>query len=221
MVRKRIDEIENKNLGRTPSLLGVQKAIFDAMMADVRVGVPAKVLRYDHKKQQADVQPYFKKKYRDGAIYDAPQIFNVPVWHPSTRTTFVHVPLKKGDNVTLIFMDRSMDKWLANGGKVDPEDTRMHHMSDAVAFPGLYPFGEAHDIANPDDIIIKNGPVEMRIKPNNHFEVINSKEEFVKVLNDMLLIIREAVVYTSDGPQKLRHHLLAVVQKRLQTFLQP
>jgi len=219
-----IEEIETTSEEEiTPSLENVIRDAFKALLSDTHVCMPAIVLKYDHKKQLADVQPVFKKKYRDGTIVDRPKIFNVPVVHPRAGNAIVHMPIKAGDSVMLVFSDRSMDRWQSNGGYIEPKEKRQHHISDAIAYPGLYPNPEAIDIANNDDITIINGndtsgKVEVRIKDNGHFQIKNQTQEFVKVIDDLITIIRQARVYTSSGAQPLRHTNFAKIQQRLRTF---
>jgi hypothetical protein len=78
------------------------------------------------------------------------------------------------------------------------------------------------DVANPDDLILmnKNGDakLEVRLKQNNHLEIINNGNELVSVLNEMLQVLRQAVVYTSTGPQRLRHSRFAEIAQRLASF---
>ena len=70
------------------------------------------------------------------------------------------------------------------------------------------------------DVILKNKSLEMRIKKNGHIQILNKNDELIKVLSDMLTVIRQAVVYTCNGPQHLRHHLFRHVHARLRTFLE-
>ncbi|NIQ92443.1 MAG: hypothetical protein GWN93_27060 [Deltaproteobacteria bacterium] len=206
----------------TPTLSEVIAESEEALRADIKVALPAKIISYDKDKQLAVVQPLVKKKYNDGSVVSMPQIFNVPVAHPRAGSAYIHMPIKKDHNVLLVFADRSLDKWLSTGGDVDPDDVRTHHVSDAIAYPGLYPFSEAEDIDNGDDIIVKNkngdSQLEMRIKPNNHLQFINKDNELVNVLNEMLRVIRESVVYTSTGAQPLRHAEFSKIASKLKSF---
>ncbi len=197
------------------------KAGIQAAMSEARFCLPGRVKSYDKKTQKCSVQPDFKRDYA-GKVVAMPMIYNVPVAWPRSGDAWIHFPLKKDDRVTLIFCDRSIEKWLANGEINNPDDKRMHHLSDAFAFPGGYPFNDPASVNNGDDIIIMNGKSnEWRIKKNGHFQILNSKNEFVKVIYDMLTTIRAAVVYAGDaGAQPLRHYKFSEIQNRLKTFLE-
>ncbi len=204
----------------TPSFENVFQESQRAAQQDLRVAMPGQIIDYDFKKQSATVQPLFPRKYKDGTLKELPQIYNVPVACPRAGNAFVHMPLKKGDSVLLVFADRSMDKWLSSGGSVDPADTRLHHISDAIAYPGLYPFNKGAAVTNGDDIIIRNGNTIMHVKANNHLQVINGTTELVDTLCDLIRAIREAVTYTCGGPEHLYHPKWAEIEQRLRSFLE-
>lgn len=206
--------------GREYSLLEAIKSCVDASMAEMRVCLPATVIEYDHTTQKCSAQPDFKRNY-GGSIVEMPIIYNIPVQWPRAGAAFVHLPLKKGHKVTLSFSDRSLEKWLSNGQKNDPEDPRNHHLSDALAYPGGYPFSDAANVTNGDDIIIKHGETtEWRIKENGHFQIFNSQHEFMKKLSDIMQDLSEAVIYTCNGPQRLFHFSLRRDMQMLKTFLE-
>ncbi len=219
------EEEEKPQRAATPTLTEVFRKAMDSLSMELRVGMPAKVIKYDHKKQMVDVQPDFKRKYKDGKTQDAPIIYNVPVAFFRAGNAFISMPLEKGHSVWLMFSDRSLEKWLSSGESGDPEDTRTHHITDAVAYPGVYSFATPASIHNEKDIIIKNDDgdgniLEFRIKKNGHLQVLNKTDELIKVLSDLVQTIRSAVVYTSTGVQKLKHKDFQKNHNRLKTFLE-
>lgn len=206
--------------GVTPSGEAVFSEAQKAGQQDLRVAMPGQVIDYDYTKQSATIQPLFQRKYKDGSLKEMPQIYNVPVACPRAGAAFVHMPVKKGDYVLLVFADRSMDKWLSNGGNVDPADTRLHHIADAIAYPGLYPFSDPAAVTNADDIVIRNGNTIMHVKANNHLQVINGTTELVRTLCDLVRTIRESVTYTCGGPEHLYHVDWPEIENRLKSFLE-
>ena len=216
-----LQEEDNDQDQATPTHAQVLKAMRESVFAGLCVSMPAEVVGIKNykKKQMIDVQPFFKKKYPDGEIKDPPVIYNVPVANPRAGNAWIAMPLKVGHSVTLFFSDRSLEKWLSSGKRQYPGDTRKHHISDAIAYPGVYSFSSSVTLPNVDDIIIHNDKTQVNVKPNGHIEISNPTDELVKVLNDMLTILREAVVMTgSNGPQKLRHWKFSALKKRLASF---
>lgn len=203
-----IDELADPQNEVTPT---PEEAISEAMRQaamETRVSLPATVIRYDFEKQLADVQPDFKRKYQDGEVVDAPIIYNVPVKHQRAGDAIMHVPVKAGHKVWLNFADRSLEKWLSTGSASDPEDTRAHHLSDAVAYPGGYPFSDPSHVNNGDDIIIRNAVLEFRIKPNGRLQILNGSNELIRIMEDWI---------TADIVGD--HGALFGIRNRLRTFL--
>jgi hypothetical protein len=204
-----IEEEENLQEEVDPTPVEVIKQAFRAMASDMRVSCPGEVVRYDHKKQLIDVRPVFKRRYKDGKVEEPPIIYNVPVMFPRAGESFVALPMAKGHSVTLVFSDRSLEKWLSSGKVHDPEDTRMHHMSDAMAIPGGYSFNNAVKLHNNKDIIIRNKNLEARIKPNGKIQVLNGKHELIKVMDEWI-----------SAELAGSHNWLIRVRRKLRTFLE-
>jgi hypothetical protein len=133
------------------SLAQIINRAVDVRLADLHTAMPARVLRYDAELQQVDVQPLIKVVYEneDGEqVSEAlPVIVNVPVMFPSAGGFHITFPVKAGDEdgdtVCVLCSEASLDKWLTQGGLVDPIDPRRHHLSDAVAVLGLRDFAHA------------------------------------------------------------------------------
>jgi len=128
---------------RTPTLAALLNRFKAQAFADLRVSMPARVEKYEDATQLADVQPLLKDSYvdEDGErqIARLPVVTNVPVVFPGGGGMRITFPVRAGDTVLLVFSDCSIDSWLAQGGEASPEDERRHHLSDAVAIPGLQP----------------------------------------------------------------------------------
>jgi hypothetical protein len=119
---------------------------------DLFTGMPGNIVKYDETTQIATVQPSFKSTYIDPLeVVSLPPISNVPVVFPRIGKKGVCFPVEVGDPVLLIFMQRSLDDWIDEGGEVEIKDTRLHNINDPIALPGLYPISGAMDPAPPKD----------------------------------------------------------------------
>lgn len=125
----------------TPRLEHVLSDAFTAFMRDVHVGMPGRVESYDAATQTADVQPLVDRPDTDEAGDPTTEtlevITRVPVVFAGGGGYSETFPLAAGDTVWLAFASCSLDRWSARGDKVDPEDERRFHLSDAVAYAGL------------------------------------------------------------------------------------
>lgn len=135
-----------------PSLAKLMKDAIEQRLCDVHVSMPARIISFDGKK--ASVQPLLQKKYLDGELLTLPPIQNVPVIWPQTKEATIILPLDVDSEGTLLFAERSLEKWLVAGGLVNPDDPRKFHLSDAQFIPGIKPFNAASDY-DPGRIVIK------------------------------------------------------------------
>lgn len=120
------------------------------ILEQVRTALPGVIEAYDWKTRKATVKPTVKEVYADGKALSLPLIPNVPVVWPHGENCSLEMPLKRGSGVLLLFAARSLDDWLEGQGEErEPDDPRMHHLSDAIAVPGLYPWG-VKSIAGPE-----------------------------------------------------------------------
>jgi hypothetical protein len=134
----------------TPTFTDALVDLIDNRTSSIRVALPARVESYDATKQAVDVQPLVYDGYYDATntrqTERLPVVTDVPVVFPGAGGFRVTFPVAKGDTVLLVFTSSSIDKWLVLGGEVDPQDDRRHHLSDAIAIPGLRDF--AHPLGN-------------------------------------------------------------------------
>lgn len=121
-----------------PTIL--QNAI-DASLNEVGVAMPGTVVSYSNGK--ASVKPGLHKLIPAlddddvDLVEEQPTIQNVSVIWPRGRNFSIQGTLVAGDPVLLVCLDRDPSGWLQTGQPAEPDDTRVHHWSNAVAIPGL------------------------------------------------------------------------------------
>lgn len=169
-----------KEQSRSPTLAELIRLAIASAQARIHVSLPGAVEAYDAARQVADVKPLLRRNLvaSDGTELDAeslPILMDVPVVFPRGGGGFQSWPLAKGDLVHLVFVERSMDQWLAgDGAESTPPDFRMHSLSDAVAYPGLYPAKRALSSADAYNLVwgfdsglqlhfTPGGPLELRL----------------------------------------------------------
>jgi hypothetical protein len=134
---------------RSPDLTEVMRVVMDEAQDEMFVSLPGVVVKYNPAQQKADVKPLLQKNFLndDGTegLDDLPVLPEVPIQFPRGGGYYLSFPLVPGDNVLLVFVDKSIDAYMAGDGKkpVDPVDLRNHDISDAVAFPCMFPFSRA------------------------------------------------------------------------------
>lgn len=207
------DDQSNPQQEVDPTQTAIIKQFFKSYSQQLRVCLPATIVTYDYKLQQASVQPTFQSQYSDGSVANLPIIYNVPVQFPSSNGAYMHFPLAAGDNVVLHFSDKALDTWLQSGALQPPSDSRTHHIADAIAVPGCKPFNAPSPVANGEDLIVSINNLQFRMKPNGHIQLftgINTPgtfEYFSLVSTFMRDVITDNMSGAASAWRKLRHFI--------------
>lgn len=137
---------------RSPTLPEVLRIFGESLKRSIFTMLPGKVESYDASRKSVDVKPMVQNEFineRGETISESlPVISDVPIIYPEGQLadgtkTILNFPVAKGSYVMLLFSQRSLDKYIAgNGEEVSPTDLKTHHISDAVAIPGLAPYAE-------------------------------------------------------------------------------
>lgn len=131
------------NPRRSPNLGTVLDNAILSRLLDVHTAIPAKVETYNPATQTVNVKPTIKPyALRQGkpVAEEIAVINNVPLVFPGAGGFRLTFPVQPGDVVLLVFSEASLDIWQSSSGAqdVDPKDHRRHHLSDAIAIPGLH-----------------------------------------------------------------------------------
>ncbi len=155
----------------TPTLTELIQSFLEYRLSDVHTALPARIIKYEADQQKASVQPLIKKQYQDGTVESNPIITGVPVIFPSGGGALLSFPIQPGDLVLLVFSERSLDNWVASTGQeVEPNDSRKHDFSDAIAIPGLFTFAKTLN-ADPDAVVLKFNSGSIKIKTDGSVEI--------------------------------------------------
>ncbi len=135
-------------------------------------------------KQMVDIQLVVNRVLRSGASESLPPIGGVPVIFPGSLTSQLSFPINVGDTVLAVFCQSDIENFkLGNGRPLNAKTERRHHINDAVAIPGLFPFTKARN--NPalrnlghntkDTVLVHNigtsEECEVRLKENGDVKI--------------------------------------------------
>lgn len=165
------------------------KAFFEYQMRNVYTAIPAQVVQVrDAGQQKVDVKPLVNMVFPDWEDdQEWPTILSVPLMYPASSTSAFTFPVKAGDTVLLVFNQSCIDVFKSGDGTAaPPSDYRVFNMRDAVAIPGLFPFGTAinqpskHTLTHSTDdaVLVHNlgtsSECEVRLKSDGKVEINGS-----------------------------------------------
>lgn len=177
---------------------------------DVHTCLPAQIVSYNYKNQSAQVKPLIKKTYYNGQTISLPVIVNVPVSMPSGGGASINLPVKSGDKVLLVFSERSIERWLANGEDSEQGVARRFDLTDAFAITGINALNFSSK-GNGDDFIIdykdsiitikENGKIELKttngvmsVTSDGKIDISNNSDNLLSILNDTLSACKSITV---------------------------
>lgn len=123
--------------------------VWSSLQTDIRTHLPGQVVSYDPATNTAEIQPVVNTvRFRDAenlTTKQLPVLRDVPVQLPGSGKGWLAFTPAVGTYGTLHISDRELETWLATGGIVDPQDIRMHSISDAIFEPSLLPLVDDGD----------------------------------------------------------------------------
>lgn len=137
-----------------PSLYDVLQQLKEEIFSTLRVCVPAEVVSFDGTKRTASVQILLKRVLANGDLTDYKPLNDCPVYTPGAGDAFLQFPIAAGDQGLLIFADRNIGGWIANGGVNPMPDLRAHDISDGIFIPGLNPYNDAMPAYPTDGVLL-------------------------------------------------------------------
>lgn len=207
-------------MSRTPDLLQLLNEIIEAKLLEIHTSLPASIVSYDYDKNLAVVKPALKRKYKkEESAIDLPLINDVPVGIYRMGESWIRLPINPGDEGQLIICERSIDKWITEGGTIDPEDFRKFSLADAVFWPGLTSQKKLmHSKSKKTSVEIKNKKGVIEITPDGKFKIGNGELEAITLLIDLVDKLINAKVNTAIGPQPFWPETLTALNQLKEKF---
>jgi len=162
------------------------KSLFEYQMRNIFTAIPAKVMMVENAgEQRVSVKPLVNAVFPDwDDSEEFPTILSVPLMYPSSSSSAVVFPVHAGDTVLIVFAQSCMDVFKGGDGSAQPpSDYRRFDKRDAIAIPGLFPFGSAinqvskHTLPHStDDLVVfhnlgTSAECELRMKQTGKIEI--------------------------------------------------
>jgi hypothetical protein len=122
----------------------------DSHASQIWTALPGIVEAVDVSAQTVSVQPAIQGVVADAAgtetAVNLPLLVDVPICWPRAGGFALTFPVKKGDEVLVVFASRCIDSWWQSGGVGAQAEARMHDLSDGFAV--LAPTSQAKKLEN-------------------------------------------------------------------------
>ena len=168
----------------TPDEFDVLHAWIEQYLLELHTAFPGRVHSDpDWSAGTADIEPLVKYPVPqpDGSYQyeDLPILPAVPIVMPRTSQWFVSLPIARGDTVLVVCAESAIGAWRAGDGSPQhPGDLRRHHLSHAVAIPGLFARSKtlaenqvAGDLKN-DLVLGKDGGTRIAVKATGEVVIV-------------------------------------------------
>jgi hypothetical protein len=127
-------------------ILGSEEEMYRSMGDNwknvLRVACPGIIQSFNEKEQTVTVQPAIREEIRKDDLSkewaNLPLLLDVPIVIPRAGGYSLTLPVKKGDECLVIFLDSCMDAWFSYGNIQNQIEKRRHDLSDAVAILGMW-----------------------------------------------------------------------------------
>lgn len=160
---------ENQN---SPTFEDIISTLFRRFACEeIQTAHPGKIVEYNHKTQEADVELQVIRNYIDGSFLKLPIVTSVPVMQYRTSAAMIKLPVNIGDRVLVLYSKSSLDAYLATGSESTYSSGKQFLLSDGIAIPGLFPFSEPNNTGNERDLEIINNDQKITIKENGDIEI--------------------------------------------------
>ena len=166
--------------------------------------LPGTIKKYYPETQTADVQPdIMRTLVSPPSVESRPVIFDVPLIYPRSGNVYIHIPIKEGDKVGLIFSQRSLDEWLETGEETYVRSSRLHDLSDAVGLIGLDISNNSVPLPDSEKLILGSEDGIWIGKPSGSGapETLGiSESELFQALSAFMTILKTTPLTSSMGP---------------------
>lgn len=174
------------------------REFFRAKQIEIHTALPAIVVSYSRCRANVQITLMRKRLGRDVAI---PVLLDVPVAMPYGGGSFIHFPIKAGDEVAVIFMERSIDDFIRTGQVTALKHARLHDLSDGFCFPIVLSDPAKAGLPDiPDDALyIRFGDGYFQLNDDGTIQMVNGfGDELIGCIKDLADVLRTATITGSS-----------------------
>lgn len=186
----------------TPTMAKVISDAIDKKLWEIHTAMPGEIVSYDVTTGLAEVQPLLTRTVLEtGAIEPYPILADVPVQFMGPINGWLHFPLNAHDPCLLLFSERSLENWFAQGGQQQVTSGRVMDLTDAICIPGLRSSQQAIELNGAaSSLELAFGDAWIEITNTGKFKVQNGSQSLKNILNDINSMIANCTSSPTGGP---------------------
>ena len=166
------------------------RSIVDEKLADVHTHPPAQIVAYDSATNLVSIQPCINRIRIDDpnnlTSIRLPQIDDVPVHHLGSGKCLLTVAPQVGSYGSYHISERSLTRWMNEGGTNPPDQARKFDITDGFFVPGLYTLIDEGDDGLIDPAVSEDR-IEMRTRAKTTFVAVTDVGDVRINANDEII----------------------------------
>lgn len=174
------------------------RSIFDEKISDIHTHIPAQVVSYDPALNLVSIQPCIMRLRIDDpnniTTVRLPQIDDVPVHQFGSGKCLLSIAPQVDSYGSFHVCERSISKWINEGGIVGPGRASKFDISDGFFMPGMYPIIEDGDNGLLSIDGISDDRIELRTRSHDSFVAVTD-DEYVKITAENEIILNDGSDY--------------------------
>ena len=165
------------NINDLTSLLNIHS---EEIKKDINTCIPGVVISFDKDTQLASLQIGINMVDNHDNQYKHAPIISCPVFFVGNANYIIEHEINEGDEGILVFSQRCMDNWVADGGTVNQDVIRFHDINDAMFIPGIR--SQKNKIEN-----FGNDGIKLRDKNNSNFVWLKNDGTIIIKTNKLIV----------------------------------
>ena len=166
------------------------------------VSIPGEIVEFNSENQTAKIQITIERKL-DGISSPIDILEDVPVVFSRSGGYALTMPVNIGDSCHVIFSDRSLDIWLDTGVIADSGDSRIHALSDGIAYLGLSAFTNSLPAFSSTQVELRTENGDTKLSMNEHgFDMSNSTQSLFDIIEELLTLLARTKAVVLRGSSR-------------------
>ncbi|AFC22583.1 putative baseplate protein [Bdellovibrio phage phi1422] len=192
------------NIKLDPNLRDVLDDLRKDIFLNLNCHSIGKIQKVNANNQTVEIKIVYKKtnivRSRDGdykqKLEEYPVLLDIPFVNLRGGKAGLSMPIKAGDECLVLYCDRTIDDWFANGIVGALSSNRMHSMSDAIALVGVNSMQNLVEGYDQNRAVLYNDKAKVAVGPVK-IEISNDAQNLANILQNLIGKLNELTTQIS------------------------